>query len=117
MTAAPIRSRTLRFIATGSIPVPEPAANTIKLATGKGTALVQARFSAPGQYMLRVRADQFGEAVAGGRAASQQGAVDAGFQLGEAQRGQGLFRLVLIRCKLHLQILPAPNHGSPVKSP
>lgn len=41
---------------------PAPAPNVIQLAEGKGTAMVQVRFSAPGEYMLRVRADQFASA-------------------------------------------------------
>ena len=41
-------------------PRPEPRGdNVITVSDGKGTALVQARFTAPGEYMLRVQADQF----------------------------------------------------------
>ena len=39
-----------------------PPPEVITLEEGSGTALVQARFSSPGVYLLRVRADQFGSA-------------------------------------------------------
>lgn len=39
-----------------------PSPSEITVENGKGTALVQARFPAPGEYLLRVRADQFASA-------------------------------------------------------
>jgi hypothetical protein len=64
----------VEFVRHPSTPVPErpddgdtesptdDEANVIELAEGSGTALVQARFHAPGEYTLRVQADQFGSA-------------------------------------------------------
>ncbi len=43
-----------------------PPPEVITLEEGSGTVLVQARFSSPGVYLLRVRADQFGSATDSG---------------------------------------------------
>jgi hypothetical protein len=58
----PPDSAAVAAAATSGRPIPEPATNQIELKGGRGTALVQARFPAPGEYMLRVRSDQWGSA-------------------------------------------------------